>query len=141
MKNSTISYIALGLLILSSTALTACQRQESRDSSTKVSTAVAPMQTSHSVAIPPAATPTNSADNPAVKDLLDQFIRSDIPSMTFDQVKALIPKTCVANDDRSISCPNIPGLISISYGGGPDGIFEMVFRGDDFLQNVENASK
>ncbi|MFA5169937.1 MAG: hypothetical protein WC426_00080 [Sulfuriferula sp.] len=129
MKNATISYIAFSLLILSSTTLTACQRQESHNSSAKVSTAVAAMQTSHSATIPIATTPTNSANNPAVMDLLDQFIRSDIPSMTFDQVKTLIPKTCVANDDRSISCPNIPGLISISYGGGPDGIFEMVFTG------------
>ena len=69
-------------------------------------------------------------DNPAVKDLLHRIVRPDLPGMTFKQVKALFPKTCTANDDdQSISCPGVRGLISISYTGGPDGALDVVFSG------------
>ena len=131
MKFTTISYMAFSFLIVSLGSLTACQRQEpSKPSSTKVSTPVAVIQTPESAVIPPTTTPTSVVDNLAIKDLLDQVVRPDIPSMTFDQVKALFPKTCVANnEERSVSCPNIQGLVSVSYSGGPDGIFDMVFTG------------
>ena len=76
------------------------------------------------------ATPVSIIDNLAIKDLLHRVVRSDLPGMTFEQVKTLFPTTCVANDEnRSISCPGVAGLASVSYGGGPDGIFDMVFSG------------
>ena len=129
MKNTIISYTILGLLILSTTSLTACQRQES--SGNQASVATPPQLVGHPapLAVTPPTSPANKVDNPAVRDLLDRVVRSDIPSMTYDQVKALFPKTCIANDDRNISCPGVDGIISIDYSGGPDGILDMEFSG------------
>jgi hypothetical protein len=121
MKNNTITNIASTLIILTTFALAACQRQESNNSST---------QTPKSIAVTPTVASVSTVDNPAIKDLLNRIVRTDIPSMTWDQIKHLLPNECIANnDDRSISCPNIPGLISISYSGGPDGILDIVFNG------------
>jgi hypothetical protein len=121
MKNNTITHITFSLIIITSFVLAACQRQESNNTSAQMPKAIAVTPTEASV---------SAVDNPAIKILLDRIVRSDIPSMTWDQVKPLFPSDCVANnDDRSISCPNIPGLISISYGGGPDGILDIVFMG------------
>ena len=129
MKTTKVSNMAFSLLIASSVALTACQRQESGHSPAKVSKQVAAIQTPQLVATQ-VATPAGIVDNPAVTDLLHRVVRSDLPGMTFNQVKALFPATCIANDDdRSISCPGVAGLVSISYGGGQDGILDMVFSG------------
>ncbi len=129
MKTTKVSNMAFSLLIASSVALTACQRQESGHSPTKVFKQVAAIQTPQLVATQ-VATPAGIVDNPAVTDLLHRVVRSDLPGMTFNQVKALFPATCIANDDdRSISCPGVAGLVSISYGGGQDGILDMVFSG------------
>ena len=130
MKNTIISYKILGLLILSTTSLTACQRQES--SGNQASVATPPQLVEHPAPLtvtPQTTHSANKVDNPAVRDLLDRVVRSDIPSMTYDQVKALFPKNCIANDDRNISCPGVDGLISIVYGGGPDGMLDMKFSG------------
>lgn len=127
MKNTTAFHIALGFLIASSVALAACQRQESGNPPTK---SAAVNQTPQSVAPSKVATPVNIIENAAVTDLLHRVVRSDLPGMTFEQVKTLFPTTCVANDDdRSISCPGVVGLASVSYAGGPDGIFDIVFSG------------
>ena len=129
-KNTTAFRIALGFLIASSVALTACQRQESGNPPTKAPEPAAVNQPLQSVASSKVATPVSIIDNLAIKDLLHRVVRSDLPGMTFEQVKTLFPTTCVANDDdRSISCPGVAGLASVSYGGGPDGIFDMVFSG------------
>lgn len=131
MKNTTAFHIALGFLIALSVALTACQRQESSGNpTTKAPEPAATNQPTQSVASSKMATPASIFDNAAITDLLHRVVRSDLPGMTFEQVKALFPTTCVANDDdRSISCPGVAGLTSVSYGGGPDGIFDMVFSG------------
>lgn len=130
MKNTTALHIALGFLIVSSVALTACQRQESGNPPTKAPEPAAVNQTPQSVASSKVATPVSIIDNAAITDLLHRVVRSDLPGMTFEQVKTLFPTTCVANDDdRSISCPGVAGLASVSYAGGPDGIFDMVFSG------------
>ncbi len=122
--------IIFGFLIASSFTLTGCQRQASDEPSTKASEPAVVNQKPHYSASPKVTTAVSTFDNPSLKNLLYRVVRSDLPGMTFEQVKALFPTTCVANDDdRSISCPNAPGLISISYGGGPDGIFDMVFSG------------
>lgn len=122
--------IVFGFLIASSFALTGCQRQASDNPSTKTSEPAVVNQKSQYAASPKVVTPVSIFDNPTIKDLLYRVVRSDLPRMTFEQVKSLFPTTCVANDDgRSISCPNATGLISVSYGGGPDGIFDMVFSG------------
>ena len=132
MKNTTFFYIALGFFIASSVALTACQRQESGNPPTKAPEPVAVNRTPQSVASASSkvATPVSIIDNAAITDLFHRVVRSDLPGMTFEQIKTLFPTTCVANDEnRSISCPGVAGLASVSYGGGPDGIFDMVFSG------------
>lgn len=130
MKNTTAFRIAFGFLIASSVSLTACQRQEPGNPPTKVSEPAAVNQAPQSAASPKVVTPVSIFDNPAITDLLHRVVRSDLPGMTFEQVKALFPTICAANDDdRSISCPDVAGLISVSYGGGPDGVFDMVFSG------------
>ena len=127
MKNTAAFHIALGFIIAASVALTACQRQESGNPPTK---SAAVNQTPQSVAPSKVATPVSIIDNGAVTDLLHRVVRSDLPGMTFEQVKTLFPTTCVANDDdRSISCPGVAGLASVFYAGGPDGIFNIVFSG------------
>lgn len=128
MKKTTNFSFTLGLLALS-VMLTGCQRQESDNPSTSVtqpSTVLVPVD---KVAAK-AATQASLMDNPAVRDLLQRVVRSDLPGMTFEQVKALFPKTCTANDDdRRISCPGVSGLVSTTYAGGPDGALDMVFSG------------
>lgn len=122
-------YIAYFLLAVSSLTLAACQRQESGTRSAKKPESVAVIQAPQYATLQ-VATPVSIVDNPAVTDLLHRVVRHDLPSLTFNQVKSLFPITCFANDeDRTISCPGVAGLISISYGGGPDGIFDMVFSG------------
>ena len=130
MKNTTAFHISLGFLIASSVALAACQRQESGNPPSKAPETAPLNKTPQSVAPSKVATPVNIIENAAVTDLLHRVVRSDLPGMTFEQVKTLFPTTCVANDDdRSISCPGVAGLASIFYAGGPDGIFDMVFSG------------
>lgn len=127
-KNTTAIRIVVGLLLASSIVLTACQEQElSRPAAgPSAETTATPKIT----ITPQAKSPTGSIDNSAIKDLLNRVARSDLPGMTFEQVKALFPATCVANDDdRSITCPEVDGLVSISYAGGPDGTLDMVFTG------------
>lgn len=128
-----IDGIAFSFLLGSMVVLTACQRQVDVHSSGGSSPAVNPASPSMSApsnAVTSDARGPVSVDNPAVKDLLHRIVRPDLPGMTFEQVKALFPKTCIANDDdRSISCPELRGLISISYAGGPDGALDVVFSG------------
>jgi hypothetical protein len=129
MNKKTAFYMACFLLAVSSLTLTACQRQESGTRSAKKPESVAVIQAPQHVTLQ-VPTLLSSVDNPAITDLLHRIVRHDLPGMTFNQVKALFPTTCFANDeDRTISCPSVAGLISISYGGGPDGIFDMVFSG------------
>jgi len=127
MRNNTASWFAFSLLVLSSVILTACQRQE--PSNPPVMPSVAVDTHPPLVAVQQTAPFASAVDNPAIKDLLSRVVRPDLPGMSFEQVKALFPTNCTANDDRSISCPGVVGLVSISYGGGPDGIFDMVFSG------------
>lgn len=128
MKKTIAIRIVVGLFLISSIALTACQEQELDRPS-----AVPPAATTATpkiTAIPQAKAPTSVVDNFAIKDLLNRVVRPDLPGMTFEQVKALFPTTCVANDDnRNIACPDVAGLVSISYAGGPDGTLDMVFTG------------
>lgn len=129
MKRTTAYRITVGFFISALMALTACQRQESGNPPTKKTEPAAVIQGPR-VTTPQVATPSSIVDNPAAKDLLQRIVRPDLPGMTFSQVKALFPETCLANEEeRSISCPGVGGLVSISYAGGPDGILDMVFLG------------
>lgn len=126
-KNTTATRIVVGLLLVSSIALTACQEREINKPATPPP---AETTTPKIATIPQAKTPAGGIDNSAIKDVLNRVARPDLPGMTFEQVKALFPATCVANDDdRSITCPDVDGLVSISYTGGPDGTLDMVFIG------------
>ena len=128
MKKTNNLRIALGLFVALSLALTACQRQGS--ASRSVAEPVTEITTHPVIAAPKTTNSSRIVDNPAVTDLLNRVVRSDLPGMSFEQVKALFPANCRANDnDRSISCPDVSGLVSISYSGGPDGILDMVFLG------------
>lgn len=124
--------VSIGVLLVSAVVLSACQRHEPADSNPSRSTVIS---SPSSVAPPPVKAPTGvvesvNVDNPAVKDLLNRIVRPDLPSMTYEQVKALFPATCIGNDDdRSITCPGVQGLISITYAGGPEGALDMVFSG------------
>ncbi len=120
-KNSTGRPLIFSLIVAISFMLAACQRQEPSNASTQVA---------KPISITPTEASSSIVDNPAVKNLLNRIVQPDIPSMTWAQIKPLFPKDCVANNDnRSISCPNISGVISISYGGGPDGVLDIVFMG------------
>lgn len=128
MKNAIVIRIVVGLFLASSIVLTACQEQE-LDKPAAVPPA-ATTATPKITAIPQAKAPTRGVDSVAIQDLLNRVVRPDLPVMAFEQVKALFPATCVANDDdRNITCPDVAGLVSISYAGGPDGTLEMVFTG------------
>ena len=130
MKKTIASTMIFSLAISLSTVLTACHRQESNEKSlakTYASSAVTVPQVSNN---PKMAFPSNAADIPAIIDLLSKVVRPDIPSMTYDQKKNLFPSTCVANDENfTISCPSVEGLISIRTDNGPDGSLSMVFSG------------
>lgn len=128
MKKNINLQIAPTLLVALSVALTACQPQETANQSTGVP--IAEITTPPIPAASKTISSTSVVDNPAVIDLLNRVVRSDLPGMTFEQVKALFPETCIGNDDdRSIFCPGVGGLISISYAGGPDGALDVVFSG------------
>lgn len=129
MKKTTICRSTFGLLVTLSVMLTGCQRQESDNPLTTV-TQPPTVQVPVAEVATPAVTQTSLVDNPVVKNLLQRVVRSDLPGMTFEQVKALFPETCIANDDdRRISCPEVSGLVSTTYAGGPDGALDMVFSG------------
>lgn len=130
MKNTISLGIALSLLAALSVALTACQRQEEEMATPPTRAPIAEITTPPVTPAPKSVNSASIVDNPAVTDLLNTVVRSDLPGMTFEQVKSLFPAICIVNDDdRSISCPNVSGLVSISYAGGPDGILNMVFSG------------
>lgn len=132
MIKNIINPIHFGFLLALIVVLTACQRQEQAGSSASRSAVIPPSPSVQAspIAVSPYVVESVSVDTPAVKDLLNRIVRPDLPGMTFEQVKVLFPETCIGNDDdRSISCPGIGGLISISYAGGPDGALDMVFSG------------
>ena len=128
MRNATTVNLAFSFLFTSLALLSACQRQDADSSAAKqfpVTTVTAPSKVTSQ-----ASMSTSVVGSPAIAALLNQVVRPDLPGMTFDQVTALFPTTCLANDDdRSITCPDMAGLNSASYGGGPDGIFNMTFSG------------
>ena len=128
MKNTINLRITLGLLVTLSVALTACQPEDTANRPTGAP--IVKITTPPVTATPKTVNSASIVDNPAVTDLLNRVVRADLPGMSFEQVKALFPAICMANDDdRSISCPDLSGLVSISYAGGPDGILNMVFSG------------
>lgn len=129
MIRNIINPSPIGVLLVLIVVLTACQRQEHTGSRSVVTPPSSSVQASPT-AVSPDVVESVSVDNPQVKDLLDRIARPNLPGMTFEQVKAVFPETCIGNDDdRNISCPGVGGLISISYSGGPDGALEMVFSG------------
>ena len=130
MKKSTISNIVVGLVITPLMLLSACQRQESSNNTLgKTATAVA-MSSPQVSSLPEVAIPTSVVNNSEIRDLLNRVVRPDIPSMSFDQKKGLFPKNCVANDnDFTITCPGVAGLVLIRTDNGPDGSLSLVFSG------------
>lgn len=155
MKKTIFRSMTLFGLLMVLCVLSACKGQESDDSSAskvKSNTTIALSQTAKPIpvitapqSIPSSSTATpltqvvssNWSDNPEVSDILQKILRPDLPQMTFSQVKALFPTRCVAdaNKSSSITCLGLAGITSISFTGGPDGIFDMTFSGGSLTCN------
>jgi hypothetical protein len=130
MKKNTISAMIFGLVITPLITLSACQRQESSENilgKTPTPVSISSPQVSPT---PEVAISTSIVDNPEIRDLLNQVVRPDIPSMSFDQKNELFPSTCVVNDNNfTITCPGVAGLVLIRTDNGPDGSLSLVFSG------------
>lgn len=117
---------AIAILI----TLSACQRQESSKDILGNSPEAISMASAQASSQPGVAISKSVVDNPQIEDLLNRVVRPDIPKMTFDEKNKLFPSNCVVNDnDFTIACPGVAGLVIVRTDNGPDGSLSLVFSG------------
>jgi hypothetical protein len=74
----------------------------------------------------PSLTPQTSTQTSQTEKIIEGLLTPDLPSKTFDQLKANFPKDCdFKKESREIACKNSPDITHISYAGGPDGILNV----------------